>query len=136
MKTWKPVTIENYEAAHVLACVNKFVTMDGKLRYCGDTDKAIGVLASKAKFTGDTVSVVTAGIAIVECGGSVKADDYLRSDQFGRAATLCNPDTDEPYNINDASGEATWGLKQLASGIAVDDGRVGDDIRVKLIGDA
>lgn len=91
----------------------RFVAFDGT--HTVDL-RAIGV-AQEDTDSGDSISVQIAGIASVECGGSVTAGNDLSSDADGKAIALTYDNVDDHAKY---------------CGKALDDGSAGTFIRVAL----
>ena len=79
---------------------------------CGAGETALGISYDEADENGD-LAVVLDGIVEVQCGGSVNAGDFVKSDANGKAVAA-------------EAGE-------IANGIAVEDGADGATVLVKIV---
>jgi len=86
MKTFKDILTESVEAAVDIPAY-RFVAPDGNL--CGANAKALGASKAATK-TGQQCPVMILGVAIIETGGAVTAQQEVTSDSLGRAVTVGN----------------------------------------------
>lgn len=114
MKSYQLGPIITVEAAEAITA-KRLVTYDGKHTA---TTENLGVALFDTD-SGDQISVQSAGIAVVEAGGSVSAGDHIQSDADGKAVT----------NAVDSDAKIAYD-----SGIALDAAsESGDYIRIKIL---
>lgn len=79
--------------ADLSATPNRFVTMtSGKLALASAGGAVIGVLTNKPAADGRPGAVEDSGLQLVEAGGDVAVDDYVKSDSVGRCVTASGAD--------------------------------------------
>lgn len=109
-KTICPGLIYTVSGAATDTAKGLFVKPNGEV--CGAGETALGASYDEADENGD-LAVVLNGIVEVQCGGSVNAGDFVKSDANGKAVTAEAGDT--------------------ANGIAVEDGADGATVLVKIV---
>lgn len=81
-----------------------FIKHDGTV--CGAGETALGVSYDEADENGD-LAVVLDGIVEVQCGGSVNAGDFVKSDANGKAVTAEAGDTATGIALEDGAEDVT-----------------------------
>lgn len=145
-KTYNPLQTISIPANADMSDLHRFVKISsGKLVYCGENEKAIGVLALEAE-AGRAAAVHVYGIVLVEAGtGGVTENTPITSDEDGKAvaieevaveasaatgAVAVKSDAENPTLTATVSG----GILPVAiNGIALETVLAGELVRVKLL---
>lgn len=148
MKTQQPLGIASITAAANLTA-GYFIGFDGAA--CGANAKALGVCEADTD-SGRQAPVITDGIAVVICGGTISVGDPIASDASGKAvaasalavddtkltidsgATAVTSSAANGAIISAAAGFLAGSTPPVAlNGWALDAGASGGYVRVKLV---